>query len=87
MTRQEARTKQIKSFFANNIQMKALFDKFAEAWSNAGFDRKIQYECHKLECLKYNENFEIINFLIDNKEPGPRTGMCMAAGLSELSTV
>lgn len=38
-----------------------------------------------MDYLKYSEESALINFLIDNKEPG--SGMCMAAGLIELSEI
>ena len=50
-----------------------------------GFDKKIQYGCKVLDYKKYSEESEMINFLIDNKEPG--NGMCMAAGLYELTEI
>lgn len=51
-----------------------------------GFDKKIQYTCKSLDYNnRYSKDSELIHFLIDNKEPGG--GMCMAAGLNELTEI
>ena len=61
--------------------MKALFDSFIKAWAGMGLD-SIQFECHELPKLKYDENCELIHFLADNKEKG--NGMAMLAAMQEL---
>jgi hypothetical protein len=62
------------------------FNKFRIAWSKIGFEAKIQYKCHKNTYIKeYNENNELISFLLDNKEL--EGGMCLAAGLQELAKI
>ena len=42
----------------------------------------IQFECHELPKLHYDENSELIHFLADNKEKG--NGMAMLAAMQEL---
>jgi hypothetical protein len=39
----------------------------------------IQFECHELKKLDYDEQSELINFLPDNKERG--NGMAMLAAM------
>lgn len=78
----------MKEYFTDDEDGRALKDsykRFEKAWNTIGFDKKIQWGCKQLEHLKYNEDSCIISFLIDGMEPG--NGMCMAAGLSELSTI
>ncbi len=81
ITREEARNKLIKSIFKEDQGnfFKELYERFKCSWNKIGFDSKIQFECKQLDYIKYNDESELINFLIDNKEPG--NGMCMAAGL------
>ena len=88
LPRNEARDKPIKEYFTEDNDgraLKEMFGRFLEAWNKIGFEKKIQWGCKQLEYLKYTEDSPIINFLVDNMEPG--NGMCMAAGLSELSNV
>ena len=63
-----------------------MFNRFLQSWNNLGFSKKIQYGCKVLDYFsKHNETSELIYFLLDNKEPGG--GMCMAAGLNELTEI
>jgi len=45
----------------------------------------IQFMCHELEKIKYDENSEVIHFLPDNKEKG--NGMAMLAAMQELGKI
>jgi hypothetical protein len=45
----------------------------------------IQFECHELQKLNYDEQSELINFLPDNKERG--NGMAMLAAMQELGKI
>jgi hypothetical protein len=45
----------------------------------------IQFECHELPKLHYDEQSELINFLPDNKERG--NGMAMLAAMQELGKI
>jgi hypothetical protein len=88
LIRGEARVTPIRDFFNNKDygqSLKELFAKFKDNWNSMGFENKIQYGCKVLDYKKYSEESEIINFLINNKEPG--NGMCMAAGLYELTEI
>jgi hypothetical protein len=42
----------------------------------------IQFDSHLLKKIPYSENYELINFLADNKEIG--NGMAMLAVMQEL---
>ena len=61
--------------------MKILFEAFLKAWAGISLDI-IQFECHELQKLNYDEQSELINFLPDNKEKG--NGMAMLAAMQDL---
>jgi hypothetical protein len=81
LKREDARVKKIKECLQYNDEdrkLKVLFESFMRAWAGMGLDT-IQFECHELPKLNYDQQSELIHFLPDNKERG--NGMAMLAAM------
>jgi hypothetical protein len=85
VTREAARSTPIKRIFTDNEegrQLRAQYQEFMKAWNSLDID-ELKWECKSPKYVRYTEDSELINFLVDVQEVG--NGMCMAAAIQNLS--
>lgn len=80
LAREEARSKKIQEYAAEDPVLAELLTDFLAAWEGVG---ELQYQCHQLDPLPLSAESELIYFLPDAREVGG--GTYMAAAIETLA--